>query len=413
MKRFVIGVAAGAVVLALHPAAARAPRPTIAFVNPSGYEEGGTLANSPDSDATYHLVAWSGGTPRDAVVEFELEAPGRNASTFLASDAGDGTWELGLDLDGFVDGPHTLRARLYAGPCPGPSCREVATSEMPVTVRKATELPLPSPQSVEIFASAPADDFGLWPRRGADVALIRGRASEETSSVSGFYSTSDPGTAPDWTQCGTALPLDTGGVQVLCELDAKDGWREVTAIGLLAHGLLGSVGVPTEDSGDAHPVDPYKQNATSISVTASRASSKLRSCNIVTVMVRDQLDNPVAGANLDVHASGPDDQLRFGSVTDTTSAFVAPNRAHGEPEHAWGCTEGDSKGQQADHNVPGASDRKHIESTTGTDLNAQFRFAVRAEGVGTTTLKVWADARENDRMNKWEGRGYTSIVWVK
>ena len=206
--------------------------------------------------------------------------------------------------------------------------------------------------------------------------------------------------------------MENRGVQVLCELDPKDAWREVSAVALLAHGVLGSLGVPTEDSGDAHPIDVYKQ-AAAVSVTTTRPDSKLRNCKMVFVMVQDQLGKPVAGANIDVHAYGPDDQLRFGSVTDETSPFVAPNRGHGEPEHAWGCNEGDSKGQQADHNVPGAADRKHIESTTGTNKNAQFMFAIRAEAEGTTTLKVWADMRENDRLNKWEGRGYTRIVWTK
>ena len=413
IKRLLIAAAAGALLLSSYPATAGRPRPTISFVNPSGYGDGTTLADSPDSDARYHLVAWTGGTPRNAVVEFELEAPGRNAHTVVASAAGRGTWELPLSLAEFSDGPHTLRARLYAGPCPSSRCREVATTEKPVTIRKRSDLPTPSPQTVEISDTDPAAPFGVWPRRGADAALIRGRVSKDVSSVSGFYSTSDPGADPEWAECGSARPMENRGVQVLCALDPKDGWRDVTAVALMAHGLLGGLGVPTEDSGDAHPVRAYRQEARTLSVTPARNSSRLRNCDLVTVTVTDQIGKPVVGANVDVHASGPDDQLRFGSITDQTDAFVAPNRGHGDPEHAWGCTENDSKGQQADHNVPGASDRKHIESTSGTDRNAQFRFAVRAEGEGTTTVTVWADARDDDRLARREGRGYTQVVWTK
>ena len=112
MKRLMVCLVAGALLsahaAAAHPSGTRAAlagKPRIAFVNPSGYSEGNTMADSTDTDGRYHVVAWAGDAPGDALVEFEVQAPGRNASTFLASPAGNGTWEMPLDLEAFVDGP--------------------------------------------------------------------------------------------------------------------------------------------------------------------------------------------------------------------------------------------------------------------------------------------------------------------
>ncbi|MEA2453287.1 MAG: hypothetical protein QOG04_1997, partial [Actinomycetota bacterium] len=160
----------------------------------------------------------------------------------------------------------------------------------------------------------------------------------------------------------------------------------------------------------AHRVVPYVQTPTGVTMDPESDEVKIAACTPLTATVRDQSGEPIAGVNIDVHAEGPDDQLKFATQRGVAAAFTAPDQAHATEPTAK-CAATDDAGTQGDHNVPAAADKKHIESASGTDNAGSFTFVLKSEAKGGTLIEVWADADGDDAQGTTEASGGAQLGW--
>jgi hypothetical protein len=139
---------------------------------------------------------------------------------------------------------------------------------------------------------------------------------------------------------------------------------------------------------------------------------------LISAFVRDQSGRPIPMVNVDVHAEGPNDQLRFARmedpdapIFDLTDQYQAPDKNHVSKEATIECNNKDNDGEQGDHNMVGQNDRKHIESVEGTSDAGEFKFALYSGSGGGTFITAWADQNNDDQMGNSEASGGTSIGW--
>jgi hypothetical protein len=409
-------VAALALVAALFPATAAHAQVAIEFLNPSDYSPTMQLSDVGDSDAAFHLVAWVKSVPASPLVEFELQATGENPQTINAARVGStDTWEAFFQIpDDSTDGPYVLRARLYSG------ATEVANDQIgTVTVNQSDVPPPPAAETVEITYPANGSPFGFFTPKGkATNGVIVTKSSPGTRQVRAFYTQSDPGTDPEWRACGFATPA--GGVaRIRCTLASGHAPSSVTAVAAVANRTPPAPQTEPnqglDDSGDAHRVSPYVQQPNRFSVVPQAQSVSPNQCTpAITATLLDQLDQPIAQANVDLHAVGPSDQLRFGVLdNNATSPFKQPDKGHLSSEFAVGCTDKDNVGMQGEHNVPGGDDVKHVESTDagGTSNAGTFVFSLFADEAGSTVVTLFADVDDDDTLGASETTGGARIGW--
>ena len=148
----------------------------------------------------------------------------------------------------------------------------------------------------------------------------------------------------------------------------------------------------------------------------------------VVATLTDQTGRQIAGANVDVHAEGPSDSLKFNTFGVLTSN-QPPDRGDHREESGFDCT-GSSQANgtppsdanpdvQGEHQRFGAPDRKHIESLGGgtSDIGA-FSFRFHAEEPGATLFTAWVDERDDgchandDLFTEGEINASGSIGWV-
>ena len=407
---------------ALLPAKSAIAAPQINFINPSGYlTTPYEISDAEDADAMLHLVAWAREIPSSALVEFEIEPTGDNPATYTAERVGSDTWEAFVPIpNDFVDGStYTLRARLYAG-VPG-DADEVANDEMPVEINQSP-VPPPSGESVEMTYPDNGGPLGIFTPKGKrSVAVFDFAASEMTEQVRAFYTLSDPGTEPQWeSSCGSAAPDDQGFGKVRCTLGEGHNPLDVSAVAVVSNRAAPAPPAPPnpalDASGDAHRVLAYVQQPRTVEVGGATGNITLATCQTLTATVSDQNDRPVPLANVDVHADGPEDELHFGTRTtgaeaQRTDPFQPPDLGHVSRENAKDCGNSENLNQQGDHNSPGKDDLKHIESTTGTANNGDFRFALRSASAGGTFVQVWADVDDDDLPDLNEATGGAQLGW--
>lgn len=404
-----------ALVASLLPAPSAWAAPTIELVSPSGYSTPPPeITDVEDSDGGVHVVAWAKEIPASSLVEFEIQPTGQNAATFTADRVGNtDTWEAFIPLPNtYTDGAtYTLRARLYRGVAG--DAEEVDNDEMTVEVNQS---PVPPPDGAGVEIQYPDNGGGLGifvPKGKRPVAVFDFAASDGTEQVRAFYSLSDPGTEPTWEpSCGSGRPVQGFG-KVRCTLADGHNPLDVTAVALVANRTAPPAppSPALDASGDAHRVFPYLQVPSSVEIAQGNATVNLSACHVMTAIVEDQFGRTVAGANVDVHADGPEDQLHFGTKENETDAFQAPDNAHVSRENAKDCDSDDNLNQQGDHNSPGRDDAKHIESTTGTSDNGQFRFALLSDFAGGTFIQAWADVDDDDQPDLNEASGGTQLGW--
>jgi hypothetical protein len=420
--RIFLAAALGAALLPAPPAPAQAT--AIAFLNPSGYSSTNQsqprlLSAKPDADSTYHLVAWVKNPPPSPLVEFELRptAPGSNSITVTASRAGN-TWEYDLDLSGVPDGSYTLAALLYSGLNP------VGQDEQLVTVNNQ-ELPPPdAANTVELLYPRNAGRAGYFTPAGKSSGfVVQAIASAGTSQVRFLYSTSDPGTAPEWRQCAAGRPNADRIVIARCAVAAGDSPARVSAIAAVSSRQpTGDPQPAADESGDAHHVVPFEQVPRIVEVSPDTASRDPGGCQKFTLTVTDQDGRAIAGVNVDVHATGPSDQLQFATVdtavpgVNETDPFQPPDRGH-STENARRCSNAESLGRQGETNRPGGDDEKHIESTSpatslgGTDNTGDWDFALYSGSAGGTRISAWADVNDDDVASLAEASGGAQMGW--
>jgi hypothetical protein len=413
-------------VLSILPfSSAQAADPKIRFLNPSGYSPTLVVSDKPDKDASVHLVAWVQDVPANPLVEFEIQPPVGTAITVDASRVGPDTWEAFASVSSLTDGTYTLRATLYAnftGPGTG---TEADSTSQEVQLTRNDPVPPPAAETVEMSYppnGAPLGFSNITGKRSA--ALIDVIVSEGTDQVRALYSVSPPGTAPTWVACGFKR-IETGlSATVRCTLEATAGIQQVSAVAVVANNTPPpSEPTPVADgTGDAHRVSPYVQSPTSVSITPETVRVEPGSCLLLSARAGDQFLRPIAAANLDIHAVGPDDHVRFGTIQRTTSptaerlttAYQAPDKGHVSFRDGIDCgRESEPVGKQGDHNIPGpgADDPQHIESTTGTDDEGKFYFALHSDSQGGTNVTAYVDVDDDDVLDASEGTGGARIGW--
>lgn len=423
------------------------PSPTasrIQFVSPSGTTTGpgSELSSKSDGvDTLYHLVAWVDRLPSSPTVEFKYQVSGENVernlgqATFVSPDTFELKWDMVTGPGGNIpEGAGTLRAILYSG------TTEQSRDEHSVTVNNQPRPPNAAPNSTEedqgetTEITYPTNGGGLGfftPPGGRAQAVIDVSLSAGATKVDAYYTKSAPGVEPSWISCsgssGETTAQAANGVR--CTLAEGDTPAQVTAVAVAASDAT-AVGIPPggeRDSGDGHRVAPYVQTPTGVTLLPAtqqvnaNANGDFPCSGAITGSLTDQLGRKIAGANVDVHAAGPTDNLFFDDSGDNSSTHKAPDRAHTATEATVNCEDtavppgfNTGSGQtQGEHEVPGEGDIKHIESTTGTDDAGQFKFQLNNRGrlAGTTQITMWADRDEDDQQCGEEPQGDATIGW--
>lgn len=416
MKRALLMV--GTLIASLLPLSAAHSAPAIRFLNPSDYSNVPPfeLSAKADQDNAIHIVAWVKEVPASPLVEFEVESATQKA-TLDGTRAGADAWEtFWVPPDSFTDGPYTLRAILYNG-TPG-NASEVTSTEVAVILNNNAVPPPPAPETAEMGHPGNGEELGFFTPKGKQpTTVIDYTTSTLTRQVRALYTLSDPGNDPEWVACGFAgVPEGLAG-RVRCTLKAGDNPMHVNAVAVVANMTAPEAeGNPAlDETGDAHRIVPYVSHPTTIdfSPDSTQVDDLTKCLDRVTATMLDQRNRPIAGANIDIHATGPSDQLAFGSIgNNRTSPFQAPDSGHPSSEDALRCSDGERAGRQGDHNVPLDDDIKHIESTTGTDTNGDFHFALKTDQQGGTTILGFADVDDNDLPGSSEATGGARIGWA-
>lgn len=433
--------------------------PTIQWLNPSRYENNMIVSDKEDDDGTYHLVAWVANRPADAVVEFTYQrvssSPTNEVTICTANRVGStDTYECDWDLDArgsgtaTENGQYRLRAILYsssaASPSPSPGQPpEVDRDEETVTVRREAE-------TVEIEYPVNGGQLGVYnppgdPRAGFVMDV---ETSDDATGVRAYYTESPPGTEPSWQNCQqqTTVSFSDGTKRIGCVLQGSDDENtNITGVAAVAEGeqagstppqtCLITVG-PTSagctpqpvtpggtgpDSGDAHRVFRYVQDPFSVELpppSENRPNDDGNfTCQVLTSTVEDQFGRPIWRVNMDVHAQGPGDEVRFGRVPGTTNSFKAPDQGGHQTENTDQC--GDAPAEQSSpaqgrHTNVSGPDAKHIESVEGSDTSGRFTFAVRSPSrEGTSTVTAWADEDDNDERQTTEPFDTTTVTFTR
>ena len=400
------------------------------------------------SDSAYHIVAVVKNPPPTALVEAYWQTGTANEVTIgemTPAPGSPGTYEFFWDIPSNIGNQPRgfVIVRLYQQTPNG--FEQVSEDSVQVRIADrgvifAVGGPVSAAETVELSWPSQGGALGFYKGAGTGAwrTFVEGTASAATEPVPPndpggngaaqirlFYSTTPPGVAPEFTSCGQG---GTGGggpggsrrFGITCTLDGTDRPSQVTAIAAVAmenHDDTGRAPRYSQEAADVHVVAPYMQRVEdmTLELTSNTASDSGRrrhvvqgsssdvACTAYMITVRDALDRPVQGANVDVHLRGPGDSVQFGDEADdgrTHSGYASPAKGHSK-EAGRNC-DGNNNWQplqQGDHNVPGADDTKHLESAaTGTGLSGgsgasagQWKFQVWSERVGDTQITAWVD----------------------
>jgi hypothetical protein len=346
-------------------------------------------------------------------------------------DGTDDTFEFFWDLAGIDDTEplppgesSELEAVLFSE---GASC---STDTENVVINNNNDTQPAQAETVEIVNPENGEELGFY-RQESGVArgVFNVKASALTTNIQAKYAISAPGTEPAWKSCGTAELYDAtagataAGDTVRCTLATGDQPEAVTAVAAIANDSPQTgYNASFDDSSDAHRVASYAQVPSGLTLGFEDAAGAPTNGNSVepdacspflAARVIDQDGAPISGANVDVHAQGPTDSLKFVQVTNST--FQPPDKGgHGPTEPASNCA-GDDTGTQGEHNVADV-DTKHIESAAaGTNDLGRFVFRMfhRAQGAAgeDTQITAWADRDFNDVFCQEEPNANAAIGW--
>ena len=418
-------------------------------------------------DNAYHIVAWTDQIPANSVVEATWTPNDENAitaGTLLPVPGSTDTWELFWEIPASVtEGGGVMRVDLFRQT--GGGLDSIADDEVEADLFHEGTYPggdeEPAEDTVELTWPAQDGQLGFYKGRGgAWRAIVDGVASgpflttvttpggSSTTLTGGtqriwvFFTTSQPGEAPEFTQCAT---IRTDNVtrnadntvpwRATCLLAGKTLPSEITALVAVAGerdqpSRSGTTGTAeqTQESADVHRIAGFEQDPRQMKIvwdprepatqTASWPTGERRvansDCLEIIAYARDQMDRPVIGANVDFHVQGPNDLVGFGddAQDDTgsngSSNEKPPEKGHNQ-EYGWDC---DSPGnlwtdspistadRYGDHNIPaGGDDIKHMETTAGTGLSAGgplpqpggFRIDVFSPDPGFAEVIAWVD----------------------
>ena len=403
--------------------------PTIKWINPSAYEDPEVISNAQDANATYHLVVSVGNVPPNPDVLFQVFTPSdlNNAVTQIvpvrigATDVWEANWAVNV-----ADGDYVLRARLISSNAtPG----TVATDDEAVTVDSddnGNDI-----EAAEINYPVNGGPLGTYDPPGTTNRgfIVEAKTSAGASGINVYYSTSPPGTDPNWRECDSQVTISysSNDRQIGCTAAANVGPADITAVAAAATGTEDfnpvpspncvpedqTLQCPTVDAGDAHRVAAYDQIPTSLAVLPFTSNNGVNTCRELVATAVDQQSSPrpIYRANIDVHATGPLDGTKFGK-SPRTSPYKPPDAGgHDSNESTANCgtapAGGDTEGV---HIHATTADDKHIESTTGTDPNGTFVFALRSPDQGTTNVSAFIDQIDDD-LASGDPTGTATITW--
>lgn len=453
-----LSLVAGVLMSLIVPAAVSfaAGEPKIAFLNPSSFalagERGYIVSNAatdtgPDcceaSDGAYRFSAWVADAPANASVFFTVVQGALDFELPAVKPAGDppagDTWEAGWDIPPEVlNGPATVTAYVVVDNEP------VAQSSLDVTImRIEPAIDLAYPQSGRTFgtfaplASALPESGPATRKKPLATVDALYTATPDMTFVRAFYTTSAPGTAPEWKVCGTEVigsnnnNADNG---VRCTLVVPGDAQAITAVAALANDSPNDYDDRFNESGDAVRVTPYAQQPATLElnelgeqrVEKHDGTDRFFCSTTITATLTDQMGRVIPGANMDAEAAGPTDGLKF-HTSAVLGGNVPPDRGNHSVEPAYDCTgraevppPNASPGDQGEHAVFGSPDPKHVESPGGgTGDRGTFGIRMYSNARGLTQYTVWADeaddgcAANDDRLTVGEPSASGSVGWAE
>lgn len=386
-------------------------------LDPSGADDPPKISDKLDVDTTYHVVAWTNKAEAGDIVEASILFEGENEISIgtldRLPDAPD-VWELNWDVpDNLKEGSATLRVGLFGNTANG--VEQKAIDEVPVDVEHrdgdgSDPTDAPAAETVELTWPSLGGKIGFYrPRGGSWIAVVDGTASQSTARVELEYSVSDPGGKPEFTKCGAVTTSSNAafGVRPIafstnCTLAFGVSPLDVSAIAAVAeHGRDPANASLEQAAADVHPVHAYQQspNSMTLSLNAAYVRGVVPGCLVFTATARDELGRLVQGANIDVHATGPDDQVAFGNLQ--SSGHKAPDDTDEHSLQGGSNCGGTVAGQQGVHRRPSQPDIKHEESTAGTGLSGpmnvqpgQWKFSLYSKAAGFAEVVAWIDDEE-------------------
>ena len=426
--------------------------PKVALLNPSGFAEAGERGvivsdalpdAGPGAESVlpgYRLSAWVANAPPESRVFFAVAQRTIDIEINARATPEGSTWEANWRIpEEIIDGAATISAYLVVGD------EAIAVASQDVTIMRVQEAAqLTYPETAGVFGSyAPLAD--ALPEKGAakrdapagvvDAAFT---ATPDISYVRSFYTTSVPGSVPQWKPCGTetATRAENG---IRCALGMAADQTVITAIAAVTNDSPDEYEDRFNQSGDAVAIGaPYAQQLTDLSfvtngeqqVVKEPLSGRFYCSSNETVKLTDQVGRQIAGANADVHATGPNDGLRFDTFAILT-VNKPPDRGTHAVEPGIDCT-GQSTSvptsppgnanpdEQAEHQRFGLPDRKHIESLAGgTSDIGTFSFRLQSTEAGVTEYTLWIDETDDgcgandDAFTEGEFSLTGSIGWAE
>lgn len=455
VTRLSLSIVAGMLMSLVVPVAASlAAEPKIAFLNPSSFAlagERGYIVSDAEtdtgpnccgaSDGVYRFSAWVADSPPDASVfftvvqgalDFELPAVKPSGGPPPAD-----TWEASWDIPPEVlNGPATVTVYLVLDNEP------IAQESVDVTImRIEPAIDLAYPESGGSFgtfsplASALPENGPAARKKTLATVDALYTATPDMAFVRAFYTTSAPGTDPEWQTCATEVigpnnnHADNG---VRCAFATPADAQSVTAIAALANDSPNDYDNRFNESGDVARVVPYAQQPATIELNAlseqrvekDEGVGRFFCSATITATVTDQVGRVIPGANVDAEAVGPTDGLKF-HTSAVLGGNVAPDRGHHGIEPAFDCTgrpevppPNASPGKQGEHALFGQPDPKHIESAgSGTGDRGTLGIRFHSNAPGLTQYTVWADevddgcTANDDRLTLGEPSASGSVGW--
>ncbi|HYI45260.1 MAG TPA: hypothetical protein VE174_07365, partial [Actinomycetota bacterium] len=421
----------GASSLALQASPSGSNAYRIEFLSPSTYAKEISAkddTSTGEGKTSYHLVAWVNALPASPSVEFRYtvgdgdEETIGTATQVTPGDTFEYFWTPPDDMDDDDNAGDDEDITLIAVLSTGSQELDRDTHGDFFVNNKSTDPTDPDPLDPQETARGEAVEFS-YPLNGADLGFFKPRdqpanavpkvtVSAQTTFVKVLYTVSVPGSEPNWVACGTQTKAQSDSDGVRCTLGASHQWSQVTAMAAVANDTQATpvtgYNAANDDAGDAHRVLPYGQIIESLVVDpAQRHDVQAGMCSEpFTISLLDQAEIPVAGANTDVHAQGPGDNLKFGNtITKPTGTHTA--------ESTVDCSVvpplEDTETQQGEHNSSGA-DVKHAEPAATNDAG-KTTFQLYSPTQGTTQLVAWADVDENDVFCTTEANDDASVGW--
>ncbi|MDQ3916830.1 MAG: hypothetical protein M3323_16130, partial [Actinomycetota bacterium] len=418
----------------------------VELLNPSAaYDDPPKISDRFDgTDSRYTIAVRTTGSAESAIVEayVAVQEPSgsfgndRTIGGLTRVNEASDVWQLEWDIPAsFPEGLARVTVRAFVETAAGFVETGSDTVEAELFHSDPTQGPIGAWETADLTWPEQDGPLGWYkPRVGAWRVLLNGTTSAGANFVQMLVSTSPAGEPLTFTPCGSAAAVERSGgfrtFQGRCTLGALSLPSQVRAVAAVAEFRQEATGVRFPQGADVSAVRSYavKPEDMSIRITPPirRAAAPATTCQEFAAVVTDEHGNLVLGANVDIHATGPTDSL----VVTNTGLAVPEGHA---TEKTSICPGGPPVPSDpltlADHNVPGALDPKHMESTLGTGLDytaqpsGQTIFRIASASPGFTDLTAWVDDEEirretdqrpadSDALDAGEPVAHARMQWI-